>query len=275
MTMKKRTKKLIIILAVVVVIAAALFTFFVSPLCVIKEVDTSCAFGCTPAQEQYLKEKYEGKNAFFAGGFFGKKTKAAEEKVLSENPFVKSISIRYDFPNKMIASSAARERAFLAEYYGMYLCLDTEGVLLETYSKDDAPDLPVISGLAVREAKTGSPVFDGKDEKANDAIRLCAILRSYGFYDTGVDIIDMNDGECVWMYFAPSLSVKFGSVKDADSKVAKLKSIIALGYSGESDGIIDFTAGNDPIFRKNKKPEGWQPADPEENPEENNIENQP
>ena len=79
-----------------------------------------------------------------------------------------------------------------------------------------------------------------------------------------IDIIDVSDYNNIWMYCAPSLSIKFGGADDIGRKLSYIKGIIDSGHDGNSNGTLDMSTGGNPIFRGNDSApkDSGDPADP-------------
>lgn len=182
---------------------------------------------------------------------FGRK----EKSMLFDYPLIKNIVIKYDLPDTITVAIEERTPIMVTESNGMYLYLDSEGYLLGAYTQADKPDMPVIKGIEIAEYKIGTSIAGGKDRTVDDAIKICNIMKQLSMLSY-IDIIDVSDYNNIWMYCAPSLSIKFGSADDIGRKLSYIKGIIDSGHDGASNGTLDMSTGGNPIFRGNDSTQG-------------------
>lgn len=174
-----------------------------------------------------------------------------EESLLFDYPLIKNIVVRYDLPDTVVVEIEERTPVMVTESDGMYLHIDSEGYLLGTYTQADQLDMPVIRGIRISDYKIGTSVAGGKDRATDDAIKICSTMKQLSMLSY-IDIIDVSDYNEIWMYCAPSLSIKFGSADDIGRKLSYIKGIIDSGYDGNSNGTLDLSAGGNPVFKNNE-----------------------
>ena len=160
--------------------------------------------------------------------------------------------IEYKMPDKIIVTTKERTPIFLAEFYSVYLYIDSEGYLLRTFtSEEEKPKLPIVQGIHPEGYKVGQPITMSNDLKIDTAIKVCNMLNQLSMPENLINVIDVSDPEDVWFYCAPSLSVKLGGADNLGVKLSILKEIFNKGYDGNSEGVIDFSKGGYPVFRDN------------------------
>ncbi len=175
-----------------------------------------------------------------------------EKKILTENPYLKTVEISFSFPMKAVVSVTERTPVFLTKHGGEYLLVDSEGVVVDTFSEENKPDYPVIEGIETLDCKVGSSlVGKGTDMQLELAMKICSGMKQVGIAQNSGFVVDVSDTDRIWMFVQPSLSVCFGDDTDLNVKLSVLKEIFDKGYNGDSDGVIDFTNGKNPIFKKN------------------------
>ena len=88
------------------------------------------------------------------------------------------------------------------------------------------------------------------DKKIDAAIKLSLAISELSMNDY-IDIIDVSDYNNICMHCSPSLTIKFGGADDVGRKLSYIKGVIDSGYNGESNGVLDVSAGGNPIFKEN------------------------
>ena len=167
---------------------------------------------------------------------------------------MKTAKISYDFPNALSIEVIERSPAFLTAHEGIYLLVDSEGYVLETFTEDNKPEYPIIQGLDIKFFKIGTSL-----ELSSDKERLLLSIQIYNYMeqtnmgDGYIDTIDIGNVDEIWMTAYPSLSIKLGDSDNLGLKISKLKVIMDSGYNGNSEGVIDFTSSKNPIFKENVK----------------------
>ena len=176
------------------------------------------------------------------------------ERLLFELPYLESVRVRYSFPNRVKIEVTERKSAFLLEYYGIYLLIDTHGVVMDTFTKEDCPDMPVVQGVHIDQYKIGVSITDKQDSRIDMAIQLSNMMRQLSM-ESYIDIIDVSDYNDIQLYCAPSLTILFGNGQNLGVKLTELKGILDTDLNGESDGVLDMRSGGYTTFVKNEAPE--------------------
>ena len=177
-----------------------------------------------------------------------------EQKLISEKTYIKAAEVTCHFPDKISVAVEERTPAFLTKFRGEYLLVDSEGYVLEAFSGEEKPCYPIVEGLDVAEYKTGTSLrLQNPSDKLELAIKICNLMKQSEFLEGYIDIIDITNENSIWLFASPSLSVKFGNDSDLAMKISTLKEIFQAGYNGNSQGMIDFTSGKNPIFKYNDK----------------------
>ena len=258
--MAKQKKKRILIYCLLG--AAVVIAFLLSPVFAMKKVVLS-PLTCYEEEEIYAKIRpYLGKNGFLSvaanttlkqsASLLSLELPELAEELVFSFPYLKDVKVKYAFPNTLRIDVSERIPIFLAEQHGFYLYIDSEGVVLNTFTEADKPALPVVQGLEITDYKIGNALTKTQNDGIDLAIRLCNLMRQLSML-ADIDIIDLSDYNNIGMYCAPSLSVKFGDGDDLGVRLSQLKSIMQSGYDGDSDGVLDFTGGGYPVFTKNER----------------------
>lgn len=257
--MNRKGVRLVVILILFISVVIA---FFFSPLFNIKEIEIM-------PMEYYDEEDVYvhlsgliGKNAFSeilknkslsqSESIFSFQLDDLEDKLVFECPYLRDVSISYRLPNKIVVNTKERIPIFLLKERSVYLYIDSEGYLLSTFTEEDEkPDLPIVQGIELDGYKVGQPITKTEDVRIDTAIKICNLLKQLSIHEGKIDVIDVSDPDDIWFYTHPSLSVKFGDMKDPGMKLSILKEIFKTGYNGDSNGVIDFSSGGYPVFRQN------------------------
>lgn len=257
-------KKRAVRVAVIVVLAILCFVgFLLSPIFRIQAITVN---GCTYYSEEEITEALQevsNKNYFtvlfsdvpFAhiDYLFKGRLYTQEQNLVTEKPYIKTAKITYQFPDRLEVLVTERSPSFLTKFEGEYLLVDNEGYVLEVFSEEKKPLYPIVEGLDLNGYKMGGSLrTQGSREPLELAIKICSLMEQAQFLEGYIDIIDLSDPEGIWMYASPSLAVKLGDSSDIAMKLSILKGIFQSGYNGDSNGVIDFTSGKNPIFQKNE-----------------------
>ncbi len=177
------------------------------------------------------------------------------DRILFELPYLESVTVRYSFPSTVDIQVTERTASFLMEHYGIYLLIDTHGVVLETFTKEDCPEMPIVKGIQMDSYKIGVSISQGKDAHIDAAIRVCNMMQQLSM-ETYIDIIDVTDYNDIKLYCAPSLTILFGDSTNVGVRLTELKGILNGNLNGESNGVLDMRSGGHPVFTKNETMEG-------------------
>jgi len=131
-------------------------------------------------------------------------------------PYIKSVSINYIFPGKMVIKLTEKEAFAYIPFMGSYLCLDENGQVIEQTDKKIL-SLPSIKGLNFTQFKVGDMLqVENKDHLAY-AIQIIHLLKKYK-YDTIINEIDIYNLEQIHLY-VNNLHVIIGNIEDFDKKL--------------------------------------------------------
>ena len=268
------SKKMILLIALGLLVFAVLI--FLSPLFGITEVQISEVELYSSEEIYGAFESYEGSNGFIAlfknttlaqiDNVFKLRYTEKEKSMLFDYPLIKDIKVEYDMPGKLIVQIEERTPVMMTEKDGMYLYIDSEGYLLGTYTEADKPDMPLIKGVDIKDYKIGASIADGKNVYVDNAIKICSMMKQLSMLSY-IDIIDVSDYNNISMHCSPSLTVKFGGADDVGRKLSYIKGIVDSGYDGKANGVLDVSAGGNPIFKENVLPEETLSPEPTPTPQ--------
>lgn len=261
---KKRlhdNKQLVKTSLICVSVVVLLIVLLLSPLCGIRKIETPPMEHYTQEDLAVFLEDIMHQNGFLAvaeqtslhqsASIFSMRLSESEEKMLFELSYLENVEIRYAFPNKVKISVTERKASFLLEHYGIYLLVDTHGVVLETFTQEDCPDMPVVKGVEFETYKVGASIRETQDEHIDTAIGLCNMMQQLSM-SSYIDIIDVTDYNDIKLYCAPSLTILFGGGTNVGMRLTELKGILDSNLNGDSNGVLDMRSGGHSIFTKNE-----------------------
>ena len=268
------SKKMILLIALGLLVFTLLI--FLSPLFGITEVQISEVKLYSSDEIYSAFESFEGSNGFISlfknttlaqiDNVFRMRYTEKEKSMLFDYPLLKDIKVEYDMPGKLVVHIEERTPVMMTEKDGLYLYIDSEGYLLGTYTEADKPDMPVIKGVEINDYKIGASIADGKNVHIDAAIKICSMIKQLSMLSY-IDIIDVSDYNNIRMHCSPSLTVKFGEVNDTGRKLSYIKGVIDSGYDGKANGVLDVSAGGNPIFKENVLPEETLSPEPTSTPQ--------
>lgn len=248
----------------VLLLIVGLLVFFViillSPIFGITEVQISEVKLYSSEEIYGAFEEYNGSNGVISllknttfsqiDNIFKKRYTEKEKSMLFDYPLIKKIEVKYNMPGKLVVEIEERTPVMMTEKDGMYLYLDSEGYLLGAYTQADKPDMPLVKGIDVNDYKIGTSIADGKNTSIDTAIKICSVMKQLSMLSY-IDIIDVSDYNNIRMFCAPSLAIEFGSLENLKVRLSILKGVFDTGVDGSSNGTIDMTGSNVPVFREN------------------------
>ncbi|HOQ16540.1 MAG TPA: FtsQ-type POTRA domain-containing protein [Defluviitaleaceae bacterium] len=221
-THQHKTVKILLFIGMLVVLFLLLFS---SPLFSIHHINI---YG----NDHYSKEEIiamigvnKGDNIFL----FNKK---AGEKILNEDVYIESASIRIIWPDTVEIKVDERKLVGYVPYLGTYLYIDKDGRVLEsckTYDKN----LPIVEGLEFDYFQVGE-IIPAKNKNALDVVAIMSQMMLK--YDMLQDVVkvSVSDPENIHIYVR-NLDVSIGSVEDFDKKIQWLVQIMDIYDMGKLD----------------------------------------
>lgn len=258
---KKRKKKVLVTASVVSMIIIATILLLLSPVFSVKEYKIDDLQFYTDKDIISAMSDIDGKNGLVsvfkntsfddADGLLKLRLPDIEKRLIFNFPYLESVTVRFAFPDRIVVETTERQPIFLTEYHNTYLYIDSKGVVLETFTETDKPDYPIVQGLEITNYKIGCSIAETDNTRIHTAMKLCNALASMEILENNIDIIDITDYNDIWMFCAPSLSIKFGGSDQLEFKVSKLKGVFDAGYDGNSSGELDLYSGKNPVLRPN------------------------
>jgi cell division septal protein FtsQ len=225
---KKRKKTFLTLFVFAAVLSVGLLVLS-SPLFAVKAVEISGSAAVSAEEIEKIAGLAVGDNlfSFDAGG---------AEKALTAHPYIKSVKINKDFPDKVTVLVEERKPRAYVEFksVGTYLLIDETGRVLESASYA-AEELPVIVGLKLKDIALGQPLA-AEDTKAFENVVLISHL--FDKYElTGRIRVEVSNAKDIHLYIG-TLDVLLGGIEDADTKISMVKAILPKIPEG-ARGFLD------------------------------------
>jgi len=174
--------------------------------------------------------------------------KQVRERIES-NPFLKVVSIDFNYPDEVIIEVAEREPAAAIPYLGSYVIVDVEGYVIEIHDKLEDMPYPLVQGLGLRGCTVGKPlsVADWYQLKA-----LSRVLEEIYKQQLQEDIseIIMDDPDDIFMVSQNGTVIRLGQAIEVDKKLKWLKTpnFRDIDNTG-ANGMLDVSVANQAIFK--------------------------
>lgn len=260
----QQRRKILKIALIAVVSVCLVIAILLSPLFAIRDVTVSNMNYYTKSDLMPYLDEIMGRNGFLAVAdqttfsqsqhIFSMEMPLIAERILFELPYLESVRVHYSFPNRVKVDVTERTSAFLLEHYGIYLLVDTHGVVMDTFTRDDSPDMPIVQGVQIKQYKVGVSITEEQNSNVDVAIQLSNMMRQLSM-ESYIDIIDVTDYENIQLFCAPTLTIRFGSSKNMGVKLTELKGILDTSLNGDSNGVLDMSSGGHTTFVKNEEKE--------------------
>jgi cell division protein FtsQ len=211
---KKRRKKHFFLNLIIVILALiGLYFFATSDVFAIREIKAeSTGRHFTDAKIVELSGIKKGDNLFKT------RTGKAGDR-LEKDPYIESAEIKRKLPGTIEIKITERQENYLIASGGGFIILDWPGIVLSQTRQ--APKLPVIEGIKIASAVTGSAIEAERQLLLESTVKLLRDTEKAGLYFKRVAVSDLD----VTAYIYDSLSVK-GELEDVDASLEKVKVVL-------------------------------------------------
>lgn len=156
---------------------------------------------------------------------------------LSQEPFIKPLSVEIEYPDKVVITIEERERAACIEKQGALLIIDKEGWLLEVKVMPQDIEYPLITGVSADAAEVGKRLGTADTFKLDVLCRVITALE-----ESGLDAqnIDVSLAASIAVTLRYGMKVELGDDTRLDEKMKWIKaSLETLQEKGIEGGILD------------------------------------
>lgn len=230
-----------------------------SPLFAVYRIEVKGAVHYSEESLISLSGAVKGENGFrqvgsSPGNILMLRVGSAEQAIRQGCPYIKTVKVRYVLPGTIVIDTLERTAAAAVPFMGTSLLVDKEGFVLETLSPDSIPETPYINGLKFESYELGKKPEYTNPEAVQAAFRLLDELQALDrnrpekLYDS-VDSVDVGDLSAISFSLQSRLKVKLGDMQDLNYKLSSTKTIFEKNIKKEDKGILDFTSGENPVFK--------------------------
>ena len=161
--------------------------------------------------------------------------------IISQFPFVKSVSISRDLPNAVILNIESDEALFYTEISGEYFIISRDMRVVGTEKSEEEarkryPKTKRLKVPAVSEAVVGREIVFVRGSFSEEVRKLAAALSESELFD-GVTTFDVTDRFSVKLIYAHNIKATLGDSSDFDLKLRFLREIIR--DIGDRGGTVD------------------------------------
>jgi len=260
---RKKFKKRRIWLRLILILlltAAVLIPLALSPLCNISGIEVAGNRHYKSSEITDVIDIGVGDNGFKIigrdiSGLLTFRYKKAEADILKKCTYVKSVEVKYLIPDKIHIKIEERNPMCTIPYMGSYLIMDEEGVIIDIVADAEDQNLPNVKGVKFESYEMGQALkFENSDSMEKifsliNAIKKSDDSSSYKLEEL-VDYIDISEAKKVCLFIDSRIMVNLGDLRDLDYRISVLKYILQNNLKSEDRGILDFAAGEKPIFRQ-------------------------
>lgn len=178
--------------------------------------------------------------------------KSDVEKSIKENPYIESVKVHRNLPNKIAIEIEERKRNFSLQFLNGYAYINNQGYILEI--SEDKQNMPVLQGAETPEEniKPGNRLCNEDLEKLESVIRIITIAKEDEL-DGKITSIDIsNKNEYIIYLDEEQKTVYLGNDNNLNTKMLYVKKIIE-DESGKEGTIFvngDFSNNFRAYFRE-------------------------
>ena len=171
------------------------------------------------------------------------------EANLERNRYLKFVSLKKEFPNRVVINVLERTQAAYLNYCGIVYVLDSRGMVLEESSNPNAiPALMRLEGLDVRNCVLGRTVMVNDEERLSIYREATLEMKAMGLYGS-IQELYVSDVSNLYLATEDGFSVRLG---DGSRIHAKLRAMVLaheeLLAEGKSGGTIDVSVPETPTW---------------------------
>lgn len=218
---KKRMKKILKWTSLIILILGAIIFALVSPIFNIKEIEVANTNILSQDTIVSLSGLTKEQNIF-------RFLKSDVEKSIKENPYVESVNIKRQLPNKVLIEVEERQRNFNLEFLNGFAYINNQGYILEI--SEEKLDLPILKGAKTpeEEIKPGNRLCMEDLQKLESAIKIMNVAKENEF-DSRVTSIDIsNKNEYILYLEQDKKTVYLGDINNLNTKMLYVKKMIDL-----------------------------------------------
>ena len=204
--MKNKTKRY-----VGIIIGILVLLFFMMPICYIQSIEVTN--NKYYSAEEIIETSGIEKKHLLDLAYF-----AATDKLMTL-PYLEKVTIKYQFPGKVIINLVEKAPFAYVRFKGTYLCLNEQGQVIEQ-SQEKYHEVPIIDGLKFNSFKNAETLPILNQDHWLTAVEVVNRLEKYDYADK-INEIDVHNIEEIHLY-VDKLDVIMGDIGDFDKKIEVL-----------------------------------------------------
>ena len=165
------------------------------------------------------------------------------------DPHIETCKIRLLPLGNVYITVAERENAGYTVFENRYITFDKNAVAIESLDKHDEINLPLISGINIKNVTLGK-VLEVADDRQIEVIKIVfdSITRN-GLSDI-INEVDIKNLVSIIIKTKPGVNIKLGTVENIDKKLATAKEIMEKDIiKKDLKGTLDISFNGNPVFR--------------------------
>lgn len=188
------------------------------------------------------------------GNIFTMRFTDAEAKLSEKYEFFGNISVKADLPSGIVVEYNTKEPVFEIVYGDRYLVTDINGCVLGSRDNHEL-GFTRITGLEIDKFALGCTIY----ENGADFQMASDIYTEMEWYDKSnltafreyIEWIDLSNPGAVALMYDGRVLVKLDAGRDISYQTASMCVILSGQIGRSEEGILDFTAGENPVFSVN------------------------
>ena len=168
---------------------------------------------------------------------------------LERNPYLEFVTLRKQFPSTLVLFIKERSPCANVQGGGIMYLVDENANVLQTFNTAKTDNtLPVVIGLQVSEAKSGSRIVSSRIGKVDEYCQVMEELLLQGVVNE-FDQINLTDSEHIYLRHRLGYVADLGTAKELMAKIGTLRAVIsALQEEGLRNGYIDVMIPGEAIY---------------------------
>lgn len=230
---KKKIKRIIKCITLVLIIIGGFVFAMVSPIFNISEIEVKNNEQIATEMILSLSELQTGENIF---KFSSNKVK----KEIKTNPYIESVEVKRNLPNKVDIIIKEREKDYNVEFLNGYAIINKQGYILEI-SEQKLDSLPIILGISTN----SEDIVAGNRLNTNDlgrletVIQIMNICKNYELTEK-VSTIDVTDKNNYIVYMeTEKKTIYLGDENNISNKMLYIPTILNENQGKEGNIYID------------------------------------
>ncbi|MGL4913340.1 MAG: cell division protein FtsQ/DivIB [Romboutsia sp.] len=171
------------------------------------------------------------------------------EKILMENRYIESVEVERSIPNKLHILIKEKEIAAILENENNYCYIDKNGDLIQSFDKSYDIDKGVIVKVKYNLMEDKRVEFENEETKKR-LLYLLECMKKENLYKK-VKVVEFEKKSTINIYTSENIKFILPNNDKVDYNISMMRAILSdLQGKNITDGMVDFTLGNNPIYKK-------------------------